>query len=71
MRLILLIRVSVVKYQIIAHFRELKDGRLFDRWALIRRVRLFDNFVSRVGAYSSVGASLRWALHQSITAIKN
>ena len=35
MRLILLTWIHVVKYQIIAHFRESKDGRLFEGWALI------------------------------------
>ena len=55
---IFLIGIFVLKFQINFHFRGLKDGRLFEEWALIRGGRLLDIPVHRVGTYS------RWALIQ-------
>ena len=52
------------KFQSISYFRVVKGGLLFERWALIRERHLYDNHVSRVGAYS------REALNRSITVCK-
>ena len=38
--------------KIVAHYRGLKDDRLFEGLTFIRDGRLFDNHVSSEGAYS-------------------
>ena len=61
------IEVSTTNFQSTSYFRGVKGGRLFEGWALIRGGRLFDNDVSRVGAYSRVGAlSLRGRLVEAL-----
>ena len=60
-----MIKLFVIK--IIAHFRGLNGGHLFEGLALIRGGRLIDNLVYRVGAYARVGAYSREALSRSIT----
>ena len=52
MRFISLTQICVIKILISAHLRELNEGFLFERWALIRGERLFDYSMSRVGTYS-------------------
>ena len=48
----------MMKGQIIAYFRVLEDGSLFEGMALIWEGRLFENLVSRVGFYLK-GAFIR------------
>ena len=66
MTLVLLISICVIKYQIIANIRGLKGG-LIKGVGAYSRGRLFNNPVSKVGAYSRVGAYLKEALNRSFT----